>query len=76
MGAAETLGGACKDSLGSSYGIFADIVVPGAKYGPTFGLQIAVPANVDSGFCVLAAVDLNDQTRFATGEIYDIRSDR
>ena len=63
MGAAETLGGATKDSLNHPFRIFPDIPVPHAKHGPTLATQPLVADGVARRARMLSAVSLHNEPR-------------
>jgi hypothetical protein len=75
VGAAEALGGLQQDGLGYAFGVFTDLAVPEADYGPAFDSEVAGTSLVSGGLDVLAAVDLDHQPRLAVGEVGDVRAD-
>jgi len=55
--------------------VLENFVVPEAQQAPALLAQSVIAAVVFAGDCMLTAIDLDDQPRFDTGEIDDIRRD-
>src|SRR5262245_28169164 len=66
------LGELCKDVLQYSYRLLQHIVVPIAHRSKSFSSECSFPDRVAWRFCVLAAVNFDDETLLETDEIKNV----
>ena len=76
MGAAEALGGLEQDRLRDAFGILVHLAVPEADNRPAFLCEETRAVLVVRRFDMLAAIDLDNQSRLSASEIGSIGVER